>query len=138
MQGILYHKPLTLKMVSATWMHNENDLKLDARTPERSAPRMIPIADELRHLAGSWLGGSVSDAGVKAWGDGEWRAGTVGFVAERGSVDEGVVLAARTIGASCMRAGSSMHFFGSEDATTCLLRDSDDLAVASRKAGICE
>ena len=68
------------------------------------------------------------------------RAGTLGIVAERGSVDEGVVLAARTIGAFCMRAESIMHFFSSdsEDTTTCLLRCSDDLAVASRKAGTCE
>ena len=57
---------------------------------------------------------------------------TIGIVAERGSVDEGVVLAARTIGALCMRAESIMHFFSSdsEDTTTCLLRYSDDLAVA--------
>lgn len=63
-------------------------------------------------------------------------------MAERGSVDEGVVLAARTIGALCMRAESIMHFFSfssdSEDTTTRLLRYSDDLAVASRKAGTCE
>ena len=79
---------------------------------------------------------------MKAWGDdGEWRErALLGIVAERGSVDEGVVLAARTIGALCMRAESIMHFFSSdsEDTTTCLLRYSDDLAVASRKAGTCE
>ena len=81
----------------------------------------------------------MSDAGVKAWGDGEWRAGTFGRrVAERGSVDEGVVLAARTIGALCMRAESSMQFLSSEATTTCFLRYSDDLAVASYKAGTCE
>ena len=81
----------------------------------------------------------MSDAGVKAWGDGEWRAGTFGRrVAERGSVDEGVVLAARTIGALCMRAESTMHFLSSEATTTCLLRYSDDLAVALRKSGTCE
>ena len=78
---------------------------------------------------------------MKAWGDdGEWRErALLGIVAERGSV-EGVVLAARTIGALCMRAESIMHFFSSdsEDTTTCLLRYSDDLAVASRKAGTCE
>lgn len=62
----------------------------------------------------------------------------MGIVAERGSVGEGVVLAARTIGALCMRAESIMHFFSSEDTTTRLLRYSDDLAVASRKAGTCE
>ena len=61
-----------------------------------------------------------------------------GIVAERGSVNEGVVLAARTIGALCMHAESSMHFFSSEDTTTRLLRYSNDLAVASRKAGTCE
>jgi hypothetical protein len=63
---------------------------------------------------------------------------TIGIVAERGSVDEGVVLAARTIGALCMRAESSMHFLSAEDTTTCLLCCSDDLALASRKAGTCE
>jgi hypothetical protein len=63
---------------------------------------------------------------------------TLGIVAERGSVGEGVVLAARTIGAFCMRAESSMHFLSAEDTITCLLHYSDDLAVASRKAGTCE
>ena len=50
---------------------------------------------------------------------------TIGIVAERGSVDEGVVLAARTIGALCMRAESIMHFLSSacsKDRPTCLLR----------------
>jgi len=62
-------------------------------------------------------------------------------VAERGSVDEGVVLAARTIGALCMRAESIMHLFSfdcSQDRPTCLLRHPDDLAVASRRAGTSE
>ena len=107
---------------------------IDSTGPDKT---LFPLTSP-RHLAGSWLGGLASDAGVKAWGDGEWRAGTLGFVAERGSVDEGVVLAARTIGALCMRAESSMHFLSSEATTTCLLRYSDDLAVASRKAGTCE
>jgi hypothetical protein len=60
---------------------------------------------------------------------------TLGIVAERGSVGEGVVLAARTIGALCMRAESSMHSLCAEDTTTCLLCCSDDLALASCKAG---
>ena len=66
---------------------------------------------------------------------------TIGIVAERGSVDEGVVLAARTIGALCMRAESIMHLFSfdcSKDRPTCLLRHPDDLAVASRRAGTSE
>lgn len=80
---------------------------------------------------------------MKAWGDddGEWRErALLGIVAERGSVGEGVVLAARTIGALCMRAESIMHYFSSdsENTATRLLRYSDDLAVASREAGTCE
>lgn len=69
----------------------------------------------------------------KAWGGGEWRV-----VAERGSVDEGVVLAARTIGALCMRAESIVHVFSAiclKDRPTCLLRHPDNLAVASRRVG---
>ena len=58
---------------------------------------------------------------------GRWRveSGHFWVVAERGSVDEGVVLAARTIGALCMRAESSMHFLSSacsKDSPTSLPR----------------
>jgi len=61
-------------------------------------------------------------------------------VPERGSVNEGVVLAARTIGALCTcESESIMRFFSSEacskDTTSCLLlRYPDALVVASRRA----